>query len=387
MQSSDSKIVDSYFQQLSQKPPFSFLEEDELRYWLNNSKLLKAKPGETIISNKSLQDRIYLLVNGQIRLLKINDNGSIHTLAKRGSGQLLGWVSLLRAAPTEWITASEDSVLLALPAQNFLTSFKHNTRFKSWFGSLTQPQESTLVALAALDQKAQKPENWSSLIESQVKKSVVISFDKDCIFTPPDNGEFCSYTWHLSTSGLPDYSIGTLLEPGSKLDAPDSFNLPLRVIGFPTLDESVNLSSQTEHTYNKSSDLGILPAVSLQQLGILEEDHLVEGDKYPYVSGKGEISEVLAVCEMTALHLKVPFRYDGIKKAVESHFRRDKVLSLELLAALTEGLGLRTQLGFVQNDYLASIEAPALLMLEGSPVILFQVQPDEITLGHPRKGL
>ena len=26
-------------------------------------------------------------------------------------------------------------------------------------------------------------------------------------------------------------------------------------------------------------------------------------------------------------------------------------------------------------------------MLEGSPVILFQVQPDEITLGHPRKGL
>ena len=90
---------------------------------------------------------------------------------------------------------------------------------------------------------------------------------------------------------------------------------------------------------------------------------------------------------MTALHLKVPFRYDGVKKAVESHFRRDKVLSLELVAALSEGLGLGTQIGFVENDYLASIEAPALLILEGSPVILFEIKPDEITIGHPRQGL
>ena len=90
---------------------------------------------------------------------------------------------------------------------------------------------------------------------------------------------------------------------------------------------------------------------------------------------------------MIALQLKVPFRHDGIKKAVESHFRRDKVLSLELVAALTEALGLRSQLGFVQNDYLSSIEAPALLILEGSPVVIFEAKPDEITLGHPRKGL
>ena len=135
-QPSKSSVVITYQKQLSQLPPFSFLDSDQLESWLSESKLLKAKPGETIISHKSLQDRIYLVLKGQIRLLKVNDDGSIDTLSKRGSGQLIGWVSLLRAAPTEWITASENSTILALPAKYFLDSFKNNPKFRSWFSSL-----------------------------------------------------------------------------------------------------------------------------------------------------------------------------------------------------------------------------------------------------------
>jgi len=387
VQPSDPVIVETYFSQLSQKPPFSFLEPDQLKHWLEGSKLLRAKPGETIVSYKSLQDRIYLVIDGQIRLLKINEDGSIDTLAKRGSGQLLGWVSLLRAAPTEWITASEDTILIALPAKNFLDNINSNIEFKKWFGSLTQLQESSIVALAALDEQAQKPENWKSLIATQVNQSVVITLDKGSTFMPPDGLQFRNYSWHLSTSGLPNYLVGSLIKPDCKLNIPDTFTLPIRIIGIPSHQDPEEMEAGTNSQNQKLPSLGSLPSVSLKQLGIVEEDDLLEADKFPYVSGKGEINEVLAVCEMTAMHLKVPFRYDGIKKAIESHFRRDKVLSLELVGALTEGLGLKTQLGFVQNDYLASIEAPALLLLEGSPVILFEVQPDEITFGHPRKGL
>ena len=204
---------------------------------------------------------------------------------------------------------------------------------------------------------------------------------------PPSSQKFETYSWHVSTSGLPDYPIGMLINPGSKINIPETFTLPLRIIGIPEFEDSLDVARSIDKPSPVSSSLGALPSVSLKQLGIVEADHILDNQKYPYVIGKGEINEVLAVCEMTALHLKVPFRYDGIKKAIESHFRRDKVLSLELVAGLTEGLGLRSQLGIVQNEYLASIEAPALLMLEGSPVIVFEVQPDEISVGHPRKGL
>ena len=54
---------------------------------------------------------------------------------------------------------------------------------------------------------------------------------------------------------------------------------------------------------------------------------------------------------------------------------------------MTESLGLRTQLGSVDNAYLGSVEAPALLMLEGTPVVLFDVRPERVSIGHPRQGL
>ena len=84
---------------------------------------------------------------------------------------------------------------------------------------------------------------------------------------------------------------------------------------------------------------------------------------------------------------QVPFRRDAIKKVLEDQFRRDKSLSLELLAALTELIGLKSQLGEVDSRYLGSLETPALLMLEGSPVIVFAVKAKEVLVGHPRRGL
>ena len=54
---------------------------------------------------------------------------------------------------------------------------------------------------------------------------------------------------------------------------------------------------------------------------------------------------------------------------------------------MTEGLGLRTQIGVVKKEYAGSIEAPVILLLEGSPVVLFSVRPNRVVIGHPREGL
>ena len=54
---------------------------------------------------------------------------------------------------------------------------------------------------------------------------------------------------------------------------------------------------------------------------------------------------------------------------------------------MTELIGLNSQLGQVDSRYLGSLEAPALLMLEGSPVMVFAIQAKQVVLGHPRRGL
>ena len=71
------------------------------------------------------------------------------------------------------------------------------------------------------------------------------------------------------------------------------------------------------------------PGQSLEQLGILEGDHLLM-KRFPEVRGKGRLEEALAVCEIAALQQQVPFRRDAVVKVLEDQFRRDKALSLEL---------------------------------------------------------
>ena len=59
------------------------------------------------------------------------------------------------------------------------------------------------------------------------------------------------------------------------------------------------------------------PGQSLEQLGILEGDHLLLEERFPEVRGKGRLEEALAVCEMAALQQQVPFRRDAVVKVLK----------------------------------------------------------------------
>lgn len=373
----------AYFKNLHQQPPFSYLPGNILQEWLDNSKLIKVNPGETIVSPKQLQDRIYLVVKGLVRFLLVDDNGDVQTVSKRGSGQLIGWVSLLRAEPCEWITASHESLVLAMPAKIFLEQYHSCDNFTEWFSNLGQPQESYMVVNAALNQLTKRPKDWRKKINSLVESSCVFSVKSGDLFSPPKGNQYRDYSWYVSSACVENTAVGEMIHDGQMLTVTQSCNLPIRIIGF----ESWNKSFEESLSLPSATDLGALPAVSLEELGIKEEDTRDISEVFPSIRGKGALQEALAVCEMISLYFKVPFRYDLLKKALEGQFRRDKTLSLELIGALTEGLGLKTQLGSVNKNYISSIECPALMMHEGTPIVLFETKPDKIVYADPRNGL
>ena len=99
---------------------------------MSQSKLVQLEPGQTLISPRQLSERIYLVIEGKVRLL-IQSEAEIETIDLRGPGQFLGWVSLLRASPCEWVTASEKTVVLALPADSFVKYLTEEAKFADWF--------------------------------------------------------------------------------------------------------------------------------------------------------------------------------------------------------------------------------------------------------------
>ena len=164
--------------------------------------------------------------------------------------------------------------------------------------------------------------------------------------------------------------------------------LPLRLVGLPISNENSFIPSLIPNLDSSQiEDFDGAAPVSLQQLGILESESIRNKDRFPVIKAKGTLQQAIAVCEMVALLQKVPFRRDLIQKILEDQFRRDKSLSLELLGGLTEALGLRTQLGSVNNKFIGSIEAPVILLVQDTPVVLFDIDPNHAIVGDPKTGL
>ena len=212
--------------------------------------------------------------------------------------------------------------------------------------------------------------------------------EPDTRFVPP-KGSGDLYTWHMSTDRVPGFPVGAQVEEGQLLPEASDFKLPYRIIGLKKQKNIslINEKSVDNRYLDQAQPLGATSSISLYQLGILEGDSQSDTDRYPSIRGKGDLKATIAVCEMLALIQKVPFRRDSIQKILEDQFRRDKKLSLELLGGLSEGMGLRTQLGTVQNKFFGSIEPPALILVEDIPIIIYEITAEQIVVGHPENGL
>ena len=328
---------------LRRQQPFSLLAPDDLNRWLGQAKLLKMRPGQQLLKPNQLQNRIYLVMRGTVRFLAQLDEREVITLDRRGAGQFLGWVSLLRAEPCEWVSASEETQMLALPAEHFLNGIQTTPAFADWFAQKVHPQEAFVVASAALElQVSVRTDDWRELLQRQWPQARVVPVAQGTSFIRPA-GMPDDMQWYLSSAQVANHRVGECLVEGTLLPARAGDELPYRVVGLPlTQDHAPQPADQQLPVDDMEQQL---PVVSLQQLGILEDDTLADSQRYPLVRGQGTLQEALAVCEMAALQQQVPFRRDALQKVLEDQFRRDKSLSLELLAGLMELMGLKSQLG------------------------------------------
>ena len=387
MTATSSDYIQRLCSQLKGQPPFSHLSEEDHNKLCVDAKLVSLKPGQTLVFNRQLQDRIYLLVEGQVRLL-IDRDGEIETISRRGSGQFIGWISLLRADPCEWVSASEESVVLAISSKNFLRAIFEYQEFREWFFTLSQPQETYCVSKAVLDLQPTRSEGWQSDIDYWIETSIATYVEPDVPFVPP-KGTAGLFTWHMSTAQIPDIPVGSQINEGRVIQSSNGFKLPYRIVGLKKQENSplIKANSNELRFKEQAQPLEAANSISLHQLGILEGDSLTDLDRFPSIRGKGDLKATIAVCEMLALVQKVPFRRDAIQKILEDQFRRDKKLTLELLGGLAEGMGLRTQLGSVQKKFVGSIEPPAILLIEDIPIIVFEITAEYIVIGNPEEGV
>ena len=379
--------LESIVNSLKQKTPFKALNKDQADLLFENSRLVRCNQGQRILRPDALPESIYIVLDGQVRLLTQTTPGESRSLLLRGPGQFIGWVSLLRASPCEWVIASEETVLLEIPAVRFLEIIDNSSSFSKFFQNLNSQNELYSVIHAAAELGSVHADGWNTRLDELLATSYWVESLLPNVPFHPSSDAPDQLVWMLSTANISGFNVGEIVSVGDQLPSTKSFKLPYRLIGvYPHSDlkSSPNSAATSQTSLLEFSESS---GQSLQQLGILEQDSLEIDQQYPLVKGRGQFEESMAVSEMIALHQHVPFRRDSIAKVLEAQFRREKNISLELLAGLQELLGMNSQIAEVNVQYILSIEAPAIFILEEIPVVLFANQGDVIILGHPHRGL
>ena len=207
--STESAWRQSLFQQLEGQAPFSLLPGDQLQRWLHSCSRVRFQPGERLLRPDELNSSLYLVLKGEVRLIALGaeDEGQI-SLGLRGPGQLLGWASLLRAAPTEFVQASTEVVALALPAADFVELLLQHPAFANHFYTLTNLQEAYVVAAAAAELMPKRPANWRDDLVERVHKAQAVSIwageSPSILPSLPSQ-----WSWYLSSPELTGLPVGT----------------------------------------------------------------------------------------------------------------------------------------------------------------------------------
>ena len=98
--------------------------------------------GHELLTADQLPEQVYAVVEGRARLLH-HDPGVRRplTLALSHPGGLVGWAGLVRRHPCEWLTASTDLKLIAIPASAFYWLEEESAFFCDWLDKSSSPSE------------------------------------------------------------------------------------------------------------------------------------------------------------------------------------------------------------------------------------------------------
>ena len=292
------------------------MTDEQQECLFDDATLLRCPQGQRVLRPDSLPSQVFLVMSGTVRLLAKSPKGS-RTLDRRGAGQLLGWISLLRASPCEWVLASEDTVLLGMPAKAFVSCLEGNAHFRAALAQSHSLHELDAVLQNVVAADARLTAGWQQKVQSLGNSDQIWTtlLEPGVPFVPPKDAPI-EAVWLLSTAGVPGMEVGHVVQQGVELPSRSGFGLPYRLIGLD-LEGVIN---PIERNNSARSNVDITPFVehpgqSLEQLGILEGDLLVLDQRFPEVRGQGQLDEALAVCEMAALQQQVPFRRDAIESA------------------------------------------------------------------------
>ena len=386
--------------QLLNANPFQLLPEDLRAKLEERAELIRYELGARVLSPEQSPPGLLVVLQGDVRLMASLNSKRLITMERRGPGQLLGWVSLLRGQACELVQVSEPTVCLLIPVDLLQECWQSNSEFLKFFSSRSTPSELAYALLAQYQKFISPPvdeEQWlkqaldksrlvleDSFVDDAHDRIILSSFVSqdgpypgDCVST---GGNFASINgFPVRRIVCPSY----LIDPYMREPQPSTID-----VVDPDGGSQLALNTPSILELNAKPAKDVLATItSAEELGLIANEDLDTNERFSCRRGKGSFYEAKAVIQTLSDRLKVPFPNEVVDRVLRQQLKRRSDVSLELLAALCELLGLQTRMGEVRKDQLVYVDFPAITLSPDGPVLLHAADSGVLIIADPKKGI
>ena len=371
---------------IQEHPAFRGLSQDGLAKVNQSAKLLRFRIGQTIADGATMPADVVMLINGQARLLG-REKGQLVTLAKMGPGFLVGLVSLLRGVACEDVSTSTEATGLAIPDHCIADLYRDEESFRTWCQQTLWPAELAALIDAVQKRSAQSDGSllrWLRPLSEQAKlikttdEARQDAAEKDLKVFALDSANpmelgIAKSTSDPLTAGASPFEHRLIAVPDALAEAiageaPSAAVIPEIVGGNP--EEFLTLEDAPDR-----------PAAS----GLHQSGSPGSG-RFRLVRGQGPLQETMAVFQMMAAVMNLPYRKDAIEKVLRDVVRREQTPNLQICGQLAAGLGLHVVAAKVPVSECTRLKTPALMQWDEGFVLVIGSSSNGLLLASPREG-
>ncbi|MBE9222179.1 peptidase domain-containing ABC transporter [Cyanobacterium stanieri LEGE 03274] len=398
--------------------PFDRLSPSEIKQLAQEFNPLKYEMGQIMLVKDKIPPYISIIYEGQARYIGYDPRTSLPLSLKLIShGNVIGWQSLMRGFACETAIASTPVVALTLAREKFLNLLQQKREIKEYYQNTPGLIEIFDSLGYQLSHRATGEGNLKILSQEALKTSQVTHLEKGKINSLPPAPE--GHIWCFSGGKIQNLSIGATVNPRETLEADTEIRLVSLDI---TLIESAHSNSveardngstpaPTENKDDPWQD-NKTPSPSREQNPpvtpeiLMDEDNIPQADNsilqeqpqnlfkepkqalksYPYFSGRSEADIGIACFRMLSKYFNIPYKGDILTRVIKQQVENNGALSLDVCGAIGELLGLTSQLVEVPAGAFARLEAPILVKLEDSLVVIYATGDKTIVVADPTLG-
>ena len=367
--------------------------------WLaaQRSKLqwLRYRTGQPLLQADRLPHQVMFIAEGAVRLIANDPASGPFTLARLGSGDVLGWCGLVRGRPCEAAIAMEPTLVAALPAQQFLELLPQEKALQQGCIEADRSEFAELL-LGWLSRQPQRYDDIPGLIAELWRPGALQlrsgeQLQRSCSLDD-------SWLW-LPSAPMPlESPVGTAIDHWTPTSEAKQLPMGARLLAIQrsALEEALAARRTRQQT---AAESGRAPTDLWEQATEAEElPEPIDPSDLGLSSGRrrlpplrergdGPLPTALICLKRLASRFSFPFPRDTVEQVLLDCEQRLGGISLLHLGQILESLGLEVRPLTAPASQVHRLEPPALVKLEDRFLLVEDAGPKGLVVVDPSRGL